>query len=276
MSFFAKQRVKNGANTTGALLPKRSFTKRVRGTRGVAGGKASAALALAVAKRALQATRKLEASQELKVIEQNLVNYFTGTDCSGQWPGSTGAVVANGGAVCPLAYVGQGTTDITRVGEQIIAREIEIRGHIAKGEDVLPAGALRMIVFRDKQSIPFSGQPIPGNVLQLLRTHSLLLWDNIDRYEVYTDQLISWDGALSGNTANPAGTLRVPFQFKKKINVPVHFQAGTANSVEKNGLYVLFLIDVYGKGNIGDTTGTVAPGEYLLMDCMARLKFTDA
>lgn len=276
MSFFAKQRVKNGANTTGALLPKRSFTKRVRGTRGAAGRKDSGALALAMAKRALQATRKLEASQELKVTENNLVNYFVGTDVTGQWPGSTGAVVGNGGAVCPLAYVAQGTTDLTRVGEQIIAREIEIRGHIAKGEDIYPAGALRMIVFRDKQTIPFSGQPIPANVLQLLRTHSLLQYDNIDRYEIYTDQLISWDGALSGNTANPAGTLRVPFHYKKKINVPVHFSAGTANSVEKNGLYVLFLLDVYSKSALADTTWTVAPGEYILMDCAARLKFTDS
>jgi len=275
MSFFAKQRVKNGANTTGALLPRRSY-KRVRGTSGAAGRKDSGALALAMAKRALQATRKLESSVELKFSENNFTNYYTGTDCTGQWPGSTGAVVGNGGAVCPLTYIGQGSTDLTRVGEQIVAREIEIRGHIAKGEDTLPAGAMRMIVFRDKQTTPFSGQPLPANVLQLLRTHSLLLWDNIDRYEIYTDQLISWDGALSGNTANPSGTLRVPFHYKKKINVPVHFNAGTANSVEKNGIYVLFLIDVYSKSAVGDTTWTVAPGEYILMDCAARLKFTDS
>lgn len=275
MSFFAKQRVKNGANTTAALLPKRSY-KRVRGTSGAAGRKDSGALALAMAKRALQATRKLESSVELKFSENNFVNYLVGTDCTGQWPGSTGAVVGNGGAVCPLTYIGQGQTDLTRVGEQIIAREIEIRGHVAKGEDDLPAGALRMIVFRDKQTTAFSGQPLPGNVLQLLRTHSLLQWDNIDRYEIYTDQLVSWDGALSGNTSNPAGALRVPFHYKKKINVPVHYNAGTSNSVEKNGIYVLFLIDVYGKGNIGDTTDTVDPTQYILMDCVARLKFTDS
>jgi len=133
-----------------------------------------------------------------------------------------------------------------------------------------------MIVFRDKQSIANSGQPIPANVLQLLRTHSLLQYDNVDRYEIYTDQLISWDGALSGNTSNPAGCLRVPFHYKKKLNVQVHYNAGAANSIDKNGIYVLFLIDVYGKGNIGDTTDTVDPTQYILMDVQARLKFTDS
>lgn len=270
-SFFAKQKFKSAANTTGALLPRARVYRRVRGTRGVAGGKASAALALAVAKRALQETRKLNAERELKMAEYTLVNYDCGTDATGQWPGATGAVVGNGGAVFPLHYIAQGTSDLTRVGEQIVAKQIEIRGHLGNGYPYA-SGALRMIVFRDKQTIPFSGQPIPGNVLQVTRTNSLMLWDNIDRYEVYADETYNWEEVqISGSHAT-----RVPFQFKKKINVPIHFSQGTANSVEKNGLYVMFILDVFPGGVGVDTTVIVGPGERTLMDVTARLTFTDA
>lgn len=268
-SWYSRMRTKSGANTSGALLP-RARRQRVWGAVRGTGRKDSAALALAVAKRALQATRKLNADRELKFNEMTFVNYDVGTDCSTQWPGSTGAVVGNGGAVCPLHYISSGLGDTQRVGEQIVAKQIEIRGHLANGFPY-GSGALRMIVFRDKQTIANSGLPLPATVLQVLRTNSLLNYNNIDRYEVFVDQTFNFQDVQIQETH----CSRTPFYFKKKINVPIHFESSAATSVEKNGVYVLFLIDVFPAGTGVDTTVIVAPGDRVLMDCTARLMFQD-
>lgn len=257
-------------STSGALLKR---TKRVRGTRSVAGSKASVAVALATAKRALQATRKLAAERELKMNENTFVNQLLGNDVTSQWPSSQGAVIGNGGAVCPLAFVNQGVGgENNRVGEQIVVKCIDIRGHYTTDLDVA-SSALRMIVFRDKQQRNSSPVPIPGEVLQLLRTNSLLAWDLIDRWEILCDKTYE--------TAKPQVSgyaSRVGFQWTKKVEIPVHFAGSAANSVDRNGLYVLFIADHYtNRIPTNDTTHqfTAAVPEGMI-DVTARIMFQDA
>lgn len=256
-------------STSGALLKR---TRRVRGTRGVASGKASAAVALATAKRALQAARKLSAERELKVLENNLVNQLLGNDVTSQWASAQGAVIGNGGAVFPLVFMPQGLTgEQARVGEQILVKCIDIRGHYTTDPDVA-SSALRMIVFRDKQQRNTSPVPIPGEVLQLLRTNSLLLWDNIDRYEILCDK------TYETNKPQVAGyASRVGFQWTKKVEVPVHYAGSANNSVDRNGLYMLLLADHYtNRIPTNDTTHqfTAAVPEGMI-DIMVRVMFQD-
>jgi len=269
MSTLTKFRSRPGASTSSAAV-KRGGYRRMRGATRVASSKDRAAMALAVAKQALRATRKLNAQRELKWHEATLVNLDLGIDVTGQYPGATGAVIGNGGACFPLAYIAQGITENTRVGEHIQVKQIEIRGHFTN--NFMACGALRMIVFRDKQTTSFSGQPIPANVLQVLRTNSLYLYDNVDRWEVYTDQTMEWTQV--NDVGYPA---RTGFQFKKKIDVDCEFSASTANSIEKNGLYCLLIMDYYPGGALATDTTVVVPAasNYGLIDLTTRVMFQD-
>jgi len=264
-----KSRFGPGANTPAAA------SRRYRGVRGAARAASSkdrAAVALAYAKRALQATRKLANSRELKFHEGTLVNLDLGVDVTGQWPSSTGAVIGNGGAVLPLTTIAQGVAETQRVGERVQVKQIEVRGHFTN--NYMPCGALRMIVFRDKQlNSVFGAQPSPAQVLQVTRTNSLYLYDNIDRWEVYTDQTISWTKEDTNYNIQRTG-----FQFKKKVDVTVGFNANGTGSADSNGLYLLLIMDYYeGGATAYDTTKVVpAAANYGLIDVTARVMFTDS
>lgn len=239
--------------------------RRMRGaTRKSTRGGAEAALA--VAKRALRAATANRARLELKYIEFNLVNYDIATDVTGQWPGSVGAVVGNGGAVCPLTVVAQQITDQTRIGEQIHAEGVEIRGHLMTNEDIMNC-AMRFILFRDNQQRA-STVPTIAEVLQYARTNSLFVWDERDRWQIYMDETVQ----MTANT-NSFGA-RQPFQFKKKLRFPVEYASALSTSCMKNGLYLLIIAD-YGNTATGDTTSTFTLSEGV-MDLTARFLFTDS
>lgn len=271
MSTFLKFKSRPGAVTSATAAKRgRAPWGRMRGAAGRRTGKDRAAMALAVAKQALRATRKLNAQRELKFFEEDLVNLDLGIDVTGQYPGATGAVIGNGGACFPLAYIAQGVTESTRVGEHIQVKQIEIRGHFTN--NFMACGALRMIVFRDKQTTSFSGQPLPANVLQVLRTNSLYLYDNVDRWEIYHDETMEW------NQVNDVGyPTRTGFQFKKKVDVDCEFSGAGANSIEKNGLYLLLIMDYYPGGALATDTTVVVPaaGNYGLIDLTTRVMFQD-
>ena len=138
---------KNGVYTSTGV----SSGRPVRGVRRGEGRKGAAALALATAKRALQATRKLNDERELKIFENTFVNQLMGNDVTTQWASAQGAVIGNGGAVMPLVFMPQGVGGKqNRVGEQILVKMIELRGHYTTDADI-GCSALRMIVFRDKR-----------------------------------------------------------------------------------------------------------------------------
>lgn len=265
MSTLSRSRFGPGANTAAAAA------KRGRKVRGV-GRQDRAALALAYAKRALQASRKVERQRELKFHEGTLVNLDVGVDVTGQWPSSTGAVIGNGGAVLPLTTIPQGVAETQRVGERVQVKQIEIRGHFTN--NYMAAGALRMIVFRDKQlNSVFGAQATPATVLQVTRTNSLYLYDNIDRWEVYSDQTVEFNKPdLNGYYT------RTGFQFKKKVDVSVGFNSNGTGSADSNGLYCLLLMDYYPGGATAYDTTVVVPAaaNYGLIDVTGRVMFTDA
>lgn len=232
--------------------------------------RSTADMALAVAKRALQAAKRVGDERELKVAEASLTNLPLGNSAAG-WVGATGDVIGSGGAVLPLCQIVQGVTaENSRIGEEIVVKQIEVRGQWTTDATIGTAN-LRMIVFRDKLQRALGGVvPLPSEVLQLLRTNSMLYTENVDRWEIYVDQQFEM--------AKPSAasyTSRGNFSFYKKVNVPVKWQTSASNIIDKNGLYVLLLADHYTSGSDLSQQFTAATTEGLI-DIQGRVYFTDA
>lgn len=262
--FLVSKRYRNGAYTSGAVAKRPKGVRK--GTRGT-----PAQQAMAMAKRALQATRQLNAERELKVHESSFTNQPLGNPCGGQWPGAVGDVIGNGGAVLPLCQITQGITgEQTRVGEQICVKEIEIRGKWGTSPDIGSAN-LRMIVFRDKQQRSVGGVvPLPSEVLQLLRSNSCLYVETAERWEILTDQLFE---LAKPSASNYAGLQS--FAFKKKVNIQVKWDTNASNIVSQNGLYVLLLADHYASSSADLTQNFVVATNDGLIDMQGRVKFQD-
>lgn len=249
-------------------------SRRVRGTAGKQGRKKPQD-ALAVARQALRTAKAVAAERELKVLENTLVNMDMGNDVTGQWPNAVGAVIGNGGCVFPLCFMGQGLTEITRIGEQIQAKGVELRGHVGFINMEKPNLAVRFIIFRDKQQRNSGTVPGAFEVLQVTRTNSLLQWDNIDRWEILVDDTKYYNAPESSITHD--GCPRFPFHYKRKLNFPIHYSGSASNTCDKNGLFLLMIADYCEAFPAIDTTTTL-PGasNYALMDCTARFTYTDA
>lgn len=231
--------------------------------------------ALAVAKRALRTAKAVAAERELKVLENTLVNMDMGNDVTGQWPNAVGAVIGNGGAVLPLCFMGQGLTEVTRIGEEVQAKGVEVRGHVGFINMEKPNLAVRFIIFRDKQQRSSGTVPQPFEVLQVTRTNSLILWDNIERFDILLDDTKYYNQPES--TITHDGCPRFPFHYKRKLNFPIKYSGSASNTADKNGLFMLVIADYCEAFPAIDTT-TVLPAasNYALMDCTARFVYTDA
>lgn len=239
--------------------------------RGRKGSKRAGDTALAVAKRALRAVSKVRNQVEVKMIENTMVNQDLGNDCSGAWPGATGAVIGNGGAVLPCLYMIGGTADNQRIGERI-----HVEGFLVKGSvlisDAIGNASIRFILARDNQQRSAS-VPIFAEYMQFSRTNALANWDSRDRFTVFMDETVT---VSSFDTSGAAPNALVPFEFSKKLNFTAEFNNNLAAGIEKNGLY-LFVIADYGDTAGGDLTATFpGAGGVGRIDMYARTFYTDA
>lgn len=166
---------------------------------------------------------------------------------------TTVSPVANTGTVTYLSGIAQGVTDITRIGNKILFKDIMWRMQASINDTALTS-ALRIIVFSARQ---VNGVlPTVAEVLQTVSQLAPLNRDNTKQYVIIKDYL--W----SLNFANDSETKIV--KGYHVLNYHANYDGATAaiGDAEENHLFMLCISD--------DATN----GPVFTFDC--RIKFYDS
>lgn len=152
----------------------------------------------------------------------------------------------------------QGTTALTRVGQNILVKSIYSRGSITLGvaPSVATAGQqMRILVYVDKESR--GATPSTTDVLQTSSYISPLAIVQQGRFQVLHDQQLAVD---------PNGNNTVPFKFYLKTNVKTKFSAnaGAAADVYANAIWIAFISNDNGGAGVSPT-----------IDHYTRIRFSD-
>lgn len=162
-----------------------------------------------------KANRKmLNASREDKYIDIAPITFQPGTDF-----------------MFPLSQVATGATDITRIGEKIHARRLQLTVQFHSDTDVE-----RVIVFRDKQNQGV--EPAVTDVLQSNNDQAFPNRSNIERFHFYRDVERPHDYNLGSNNSSSVHRFDIP------LNLNIHYIGDEANdaSMGSNNLFLLVLV----------------------------------
>jgi len=170
---------------------------------------------------------------------------------------------ATSGVIIPsLNLVPQGTTDVTRVGNKITIRNINIHGYCNNDDQTTGTFAgsnVRVMVFLDKQA---NGGP--AAVTDLLTTAAITSFrnmDQVDRFVILVDKIIH--NPVVATNALHTSNGRHYWNVNKKCMIPVHFSSttGAITEVRSNNVGILYVTDT-------SSANAAANGR-------ARIKFTD-
>lgn len=103
----------------------------------------------------------------------------------------TAQTITTTGSVSCLSAVAQGTTDITRIGNSILAKHLQIR-YVVQSNTVSHYNALRMILFLDKQNAKGT-IPAASEILNGVSINGFINKDNTDRFVILKDDCITVD-----------------------------------------------------------------------------------
>lgn len=165
-------------------------------------------------------------------------------------------VVSNDGSdLLLLNGMGEGLTVADRIGGQVTATSIQLRGQITTSEDNLSSTRVRVIAFWDKQAngaIPITGvgTTAGGELLDATivddPTLSPFNYKANDRYRVIYDKIFTLNPHVVLETNEDITTKVVPvsLQFKKKIKLGrvTKYDEGVTGiaSILTNSLFLVF------------------------------------
>jgi len=163
--------------------------------------------------------------------------------------------ISYAGTVIALSDVGNGTTNITRIGNSIIPRKLELRLTMSCADAY---NVMRVIIFR--WGLRFSvDPPDASDILELVSStnavNSPYAYNERSAYKIIFDQVYTMVLSQSDNIKYANISLKMK---QKAVN---YFGASTSDIM--NGYYVLF---------ISDSSVTTHPG----MNYYSRLTYTDS
>lgn len=138
----------------------------------------------------------------------------------------TGGVISNG-----LALVPQGTTDVTRVGNKIVVKNLGIHMQVYQTDQTTAAyqqGQLRLILFIDKQC-----NGAVAGVTDILKTASILSFrnmDQVDRFIILKDKVYT-SALVTTNAAHTSAASKY-YKINKNVSFPMHFSSTTGAVTE--------------------------------------------
>lgn len=140
---------------------------------------------------------------------------------------------ATTGSVVPLTLVAQGTTDITRVGNSILCKDLTMRLQLIINASAT-ATSVRYIIFLDKQNAAGTA-PTVANLLQSVGVNQPLNRDNADRFVVMKTGTVD----LSINGAR-VRTMKI---YKDLSRLHVKYDGTTAaqSDAAERQLYIAFV-----------------------------------
>lgn len=116
----------------------------------------------------------------------------------------------------------QGTTAVTRVGRRITIKSIYVRGVVIKAATTTGENIMRLMIVYDKQANATA--PTGAAVLVPDAVHGVNLLDNSRRFVTLMDKVFSCSTVGGANQDDH-------FEFYKKVNLPVEYNAGSAGTV---------------------------------------------
>ncbi len=137
-----------------------------------------------------------------------------------------------GGVIVGISQLAQGDTNLTREGNKVIAKRINLRLRFLK--TVATTDTMRVIIFADKEQ--HGTIPTLANVLQSVDTTSHLNINNKVRFRIFKDMIVNFSSDDAG------GPDLVYRQIKVNLrNMPIFFIGTAADdaSAGKNNLYLL-------------------------------------
>ncbi len=153
------------------------------------------------------------------------------------------------------SLIAAGTGLDERVGEEVTARRIFIRGHVHNDRGTPADGLIRLIVFRQKRSL--SVQTAVNEILDSggsVTTNRMRNMDNKEDIVIYADHTIAFDTL--------AHTL-VPFKFMFKLNHQAKY-GGTATSAPVDNLVGFMAIST--QATSANAPGVALEGRYSYVD----------
>ncbi len=158
-------------------------------------------------------------------------------------------VAATGSVTASFCLVGQGTTDITRIGRKIIVRSFSLRflvtlPTLANQDDIQDGDVLRIIVFLDRQAN--GANAVVTDVLETAVYNSHRNLNNEKRFFIYMDRFVPLNrmvAATDGTNTNTSPQVVKQVNLYRKINVPVEFSgaSGLIGEVTSNNLACLYI-----------------------------------
>lgn len=134
--------------------------------------------------------------------------------------------------VLPLSNIAQGTTDTTRIGNSILAKNISIKYQITPNYTGLLYNPIRMLLIVDKMQN--GSTPAMADIFETTTTYlSPLNKDYSDRFVVLKDKLIM---------TNQNGNQAVHGKFFKKLDFHIRYKgiSGGVSDQAPNALYLLW------------------------------------
>lgn len=171
--------------------------------------------------------------------------------------------ISAGVIVNSLNLIPQGTTDITRIGNKVTVRNVNITAFAYNDDQAGGSYAgsfLRTILFVDKQA-----NGATAAVTDILKTANIASFrnmDQVDRFIILKDKVTP----IPVNSANALHTdvSSTMWKLSNKCNIPVHFSSttGAITELKSNNIGLLMIADT-ATCNASTSIGT------------ARVKFTD-
>ncbi len=158
---------------------------------------------------------------------------------------TTGADVNTTGATVQLTGLSEGTAQSTRVGDQVTAKSIMIRGLI--DNSVHDAGTpvdclVRIMVWRIRNQNGTTAV-ITGQILEAVDINSMQDWQRKDAFKMYYDQTYTMD--TSQHTI-------IPFKIRlSRLNLKIRYEGtgGGQGDAMNNHFYISFFSSVAGAVN---------------------------
>lgn len=154
----------------------------------------------------------------------------------------------------------QGTTDVTRIGNSILARDIYLKGYVYwTASTTIHSGISRITLLCWKENIQLN----PPTAAKIFETatdiYSPINKDYSDQFVVIKDKFFAHNANISAATLQGL----IPFKIYKKLGWHLRFNATGTTAGTQNHIFMV----------VRGAAGTIANATVL--NCTSRLNFTD-
>lgn len=153
----------------------------------------------------------------------------------------------------------QGTTDVTRIGNSILAQDIYVKGYVGfTASTTTHSSFSRMTIFCWKENIQLNA-PTAAKLFETpADIFSPINKDYSDQFVVIKDKLIPHNAQISAATVQGV----VPIKFYKKLNWHIRYNATGTTAGTQNHIFICF-------------RGAAAVANTSVFSIHSRLNFTD-